>query len=181
MRKRNLGYSFLSGALVFVAVLFLFIQVLGVPFWWAFGTGNTQDGTWIISVSPENPRIGENVTVGIAEGIHNIFLVDNATVTITRHGMQTQILYTNKDGAATFVYSGEATVIRASIQYGNSFNNASRHSLYMAIPKSPLTWINDCWIAISSAIISGLFTGMTTFAFSTKNWIKKLNAISKNT
>ncbi len=178
MRKRNLGYSFLGGALVFVAVLLLLIQVLGIPFWWVFGIGNTQDGTWIISVSPENPRIGENVTVGVAEGTHNIFLVDNATVTITRHGMQTQIVCTNKDGAATFVYPGDATVIRASVQYGNSFNNATRHSLYIAIPKTPPTWVKNCWIAVSGAIATGFFAAIATFTLK-KNWTKKLNTKSR--
>jgi len=178
MRKRNLGYSFFGGTLVFVVILLFLIQLLGVPFWWAFGIGNTQDGTWIISVSPENPRIGENVTVGVAEGVHNIFLMDNATVTITRRGMQTQIVSTNKDGAASFVYPGDATVIRASIQWGNSFNNASRHSLYIAIPRTPLTWVTNCWIAFSGAFVTGLLVAVSTFVLAKKSWTKKLDAQS---
>jgi len=37
---------------------------------------------------PENPKVGENVTVQVAEGNYWVGVVDNATVTITRDGMQ---------------------------------------------------------------------------------------------
>jgi hypothetical protein len=171
MRKRNFAYSFLCGILVFVAVLVLLFQALGVPFWWAFGIGNTQDGLWIISVSPENPRVGENVTIGVAEGVHNIFLIENATITITRNGMQPQTVYTDKDGVASFVYPGDATVIRASIQWSYSNYNVSRHSLYVVIPRTPLTWEADYWIAVSGAILSGLLAGIATSAIERKSWI----------
>ncbi len=168
-----MGYSFLCGTLVLAAVLLLLIQALGVPFWWAFGVGNTQDGWWIISVSPENPKVGENVTVQVAEGNYFVILVDNATVTITRHGMQTLTVYTNNSGEVSFAYPGDGTVIKASKWWGNSYNNATgqaSHSLYVAIPKTPLTWVRNCWIAISSAIISGLFAGIAAFVLQRKNW-----------
>lgn len=176
MRKRNTGYSLLCGTLVFVAVLVLLIQALGVPFWWAFGVGNTQDGWWIISVSPENPTLGENVTVQVAEGNYILILVDNATVTVTRHGMQTLTIYTNNSGEASFAYPGDGTVIRASKWWGNSYNNATgqaSHSLYVAIPKTPVTWTRNCWIAISGAIVSGLFAGIGTFVLQRKSWNKR--------
>jgi len=179
MRKRNIGYSFLCGPLVFVAVLLLLIQALGVPFWWAFGIGNTQDGWWIISVSPENPKVGENVTIQVAEGNYWVGVVDNATVTITRHGMQPLTIYTNNSGEASFAYPGDATVIRAS-------NNASgqvSHSLYVVIPRTPLTWVRNCWIAISGAIVSGLFAGIATFVLQRKSWTKRsltLNLVAKS-
>jgi hypothetical protein len=170
MRKRNIGYSFLCGTLVFVAVLLLLIQALGVPFWWAFGVGNTQDGLWIISVSPENPKVGENVTVQVAFAGNYVFiLVDNATVTITRHGIQTLTIYTNNSGEASFAYPGDATVIRAS----NTATGQASHSLYVAIPKAPPTWVRNCLIAISGSIVSGLFAGIATFVLQKKSWTKR--------
>ncbi len=181
MAKRNIGYSFLSGALTFFVILLVLIQALGVPFWWAFGVGNTQQGTWIISVTPENPKIGENVTVGVAAGNYNIFLVDNATVTITRNGMHPQTIYTDKSGEATFTYPGDGTVIRASNWWGNSFHNATsqaNHSLYVAIPKTPITWVNNCLIGISCASTLGFLVGLSTFKFQQK---RNKVSLSKNT
>ena len=154
----------------------LLIQALGVPFWWAFGIGNTQDGWWIISVLPENPKVGENVTIQVAEGNYWVGVVDNATVTITRDGMQPLTIYTNKSGEASFGYPGDATVIRASKWWGNSVNNVSgqaSHSLYVVIPRTPLTWVRNCWIAISGAIVSGLFAGIATFVLQRKSWTKR--------
>lgn len=168
MAKRNIGYSFLCGALTFFVVLLVLIQVFGVPFWWAFGVGNTQDGWWIISVTPENPKVGENVTVGVAAGNYNIFLVNNATVTVTRRGMKPLTLFTDESGEATFAYPGDGTVIRASNWWGNSFNNATgqaNHSLYVAIPKTPITWVRSCLIAISGAIALGFLVGISTLTF----------------
>jgi hypothetical protein len=168
MAKKSIGYSFLCGALTFFVVLLLLIQVFGVPFWWVFGVGNTQEGWWIISVSPENPRVGENVTVGVAAGNFNIFLVENATVTITRNGMHPLTVYTDKSGEATFPYPGDGTVIRASNWWGNSFHNATEqanHSLYVAIPKTPITWVRNCLIAISGAAALGFVVGISTFTF----------------
>jgi hypothetical protein len=166
MAKRNIVYSFLCGALTFFAVSLVLIQAFGVPFWWAFGVGNTQVGWWIISVTPENPKLGENVTVGVAAGNYNIFLVDNATITVTRSGMQPFKIYTDKSGEATFPYPGDGTIIRASNWWGNSFHNATsqaNHSLYVAIPKTPITWVRNCLIALSIAIAFGFLIGFSTF------------------
>jgi len=170
MRKRNIGYSFLCGTLVFVAVLVLLIQALGVPFWWAFGIGNTQDGQWWVSVTPENPKVGENVTVQVVfNGNYAAIIVVNATVTITRSGMQPLTIYTNESGEASFVYPGDGTVIRAS----NNATGQASHSLYVAIPKAPPTWVRNCLIAISSAIASGLFAGIATLVLQKKSWTKR--------
>jgi hypothetical protein len=172
MARVKIGYSLLCGGLTFLVVLFLLIQAFGVPFWWTFGVGNTQNGWWIISVKPENPKVGENVTVGVAAGNYNIFLVDNATVTITRNGMKPLTVYTDKSGEATFAFPGDGTVIRASEWWGNSFHNATsqtNHSLYVAIPKTPLTWVRNCWIAGTVAVASGFLVGIATFMFQTRS------------
>ncbi len=186
MAKRNIGYSFLCGALTFLAVLLLLIQAFGVPFWWAFGVGNTQQGTWIISVTPENPKAGENVTIGVAAGNYNIFLVDNATVTVTRNGMQPFTIYTDKSGEATFPFPGDGTIIRASNWWGNSFHNATgqaNHSLYVAIPKTPITWVRNYLIAVSGAIALGFLAGISMFTFQrnrSKAYVLKDNKQSSN-
>ena len=168
MARRNNAYSFICGALTFFVVLLVLIQAFGVPFWWAFGIGNTQNGTWIISVTPENPKVGENVTIGVAAGNYNIFLVNNATITITRDSMQPKTIFTDESGQATFAYPGDGTVIRASNWWGNSFRNATgqaNHSVYVAIPKTPITWIKNCIIAISSAIALGVLAGISASKF----------------
>ena len=168
MPKKVVGFSFLSGALTFLTILLVLIQAFGVPFWWVLGVGNTQEGLWVISVTPSNPKVGENVTIGVAAGNYNVFLVANATVTITRNGMQSLTIYTDKNGEATFTYPGDGTIIRASNWWGNSFHNATQqtnHSLYIAIPKTPITWVKDCLIAFSTATVLGSLVGISTFAF----------------
>lgn len=164
MQKRRIAYSFVCGALVFSGVLVLLIQLFGVPFWWAFGVGNTQDGWWIVSVTPENPNIGENVTVQVFAGNISLFPVRNATVTITHDGMHPLTICTNSSGEASFVYPGDGTVIQASL----STSGHTDHSLYVAIPKTPPVWARNLSIAISCAVASGLLAGVAVFVVQRK-------------
>jgi len=173
MQKRKVAYSFLCGILVFLVVLLVLIQAFDVPFWWAFGIGNNEDHWWIISLSPENPKLGENVTIGVAEGIHNIYLIDNATITISHHGLKPITVQTNSAGEASFLYPGDPTVIRATKQWGDSFNNSVVNSMYVVIPKTPIVWVSNCLVAISGSIISGLFAGLLIYSVEKKRSIRK--------
>jgi hypothetical protein len=155
MRKRRIGYCVICGALVSLAVLVLLIQVLGVPFWWAFGVGNTQDGWWILTVTPENPRIGENVTVQVWAGNIGLLPMRNATVTVTHNGMLPLTILTNESADASFEYPGDGTVVRASMH--------TDHSLYVAIPHTPPSWVRILSLSVCAAIASGLLVGAGTF------------------
>ncbi|MGA3288891.1 MAG: hypothetical protein ABSD42_01450 [Candidatus Bathyarchaeia archaeon] len=53
---------------------------------------------------PFNPKVGENVTFQVAAGNHGVILLDKATVTITRDGMQPLTVCTNQSGEASFAY-----------------------------------------------------------------------------
>jgi hypothetical protein len=75
---------------------------------------SSQNGWWIVSVSPENPKIGENITIEVAAGNIELLPMSNATVNIIENGKQPFSVYLDEHGQAFFIYSGGLAVVKVS-------------------------------------------------------------------
>jgi hypothetical protein len=151
-----------SSIIMAVSVFLVFIQILGVPVWWVFGGLNTYDYNYHVYLHPENPEIGDNVTLQISswgayKGNSWFYNVSNAAITVEANGMESYTVTTDKNGIASFVYEDQPTVLRAN--YGSS------HSQYITIPATPISWQIDCQIAFVGAVCSGLFVGLAIIGY----------------
>lgn len=98
-------------------------------------------------MSPETPQnIGEEITATVTNS-SNLLPVQGAEVDITKDGNSEKV-FTDANGIATFQYLGEVTVIKVQMDGINP-------SGYVAIPHSPDTYVQGQNNAIINGVISG--------------------------
>jgi hypothetical protein len=166
MQKRRIGFGLVAGASVFVIVLLLLVQLLGVPL---PALVSSQNGWWIVDVSPDNPKPGENITVEAAAGNIGLIPVSNATVTVIENGKQPFSVYTDEVGEAFFIYSGGLAVVRVS----DSFPDGWFISHYFIFPTTQWIWL--CGVSISGAAAAGLIVGFAVYVLQKKRDISADN------
>jgi hypothetical protein len=166
VQKRRIIFGLVAGASVFFIALLLLVQLLGAPLW---ALVSSQNGWWIVSVWPENPKPGENVTVMVAAGNFMLLPMSNATVTVIEDGKQPFSVYTDEQGRAFFIYSGGLTVVRVS----ESLPNGWFISRYLIVPTTLWIWI--CWVAISGAAAASLIIGFAVYVLQKKRGINTDN------
>lgn len=154
--KKNGLLTFIGVAVcIFLLVLVLLTQALGVPFWYIFHLKKLQiiDNPYlVVEVSPASPlNIGEKVTVTVTNSSTNL-PVENATVHITKDSINFE-KYTDSNGKASFEFLGEVMVVYAE---GTDINRSD----YSAIPKAPDLWVRNYQISLVSAFASAIVGGL---------------------
>jgi len=159
MQKKNL-VTFLSVFLSVSSIVFIGItQILGIPFWWIFGSiysgSIVTTPRLLVTVSPETPlSIGETITVAVTNSSSRL-PVQNAEVSVMKNGMKIT-LSTDSQGQVFFEYFGEVTVVTAQ-------KTGIDPSRPIAIPKTPDIWIRNAFLSLGIAILGGFVSGFSTY------------------
>jgi len=163
--RKNLLIVVSVSLLVFFLLFVSVTQILGVPFWWIFGSlkpfsVSPPPPELQVAVSPETPmNIGEIIIVTVTNSSDKL-PVEDAEISVMKDGISVT-LFTDANGQASFEYFGEVTVITAK-------KTGIESSTPVSIPKLPEAWIRSTIVSLASGIAGGFVSGIIPYLLQKK-------------